>query len=1010
MSLGIIPAIIHQATPSTGNDKGSWATLLLPAYETLSAITVGGSSYQKRSFSQSDGPVEQFINMSLGADGLRPSLRTPQQVIVEISNWLSLVGSIVIILHIPKVIKQVPTQRTRMLIIMFTAISNTGFALANVITDLTSATAYLPCSVSAWCYIFFQLLTCSLVIVSTFRLCGVFLFKQQRPFPTKAIILCPLLAFILASTPAVAGQYAFDPCGHYCWFRLEEVVNCRVRSLWAWFCFYIWMIVFLCILFGSTSFVMIKIAVTVMSSRSALNKVVNAGRDESFVSADLADSPQPPSVSTFERLRSMSQAFTTRTASILSHLSLKHEGHSQAAGQGNQIKNEDIPVSDIRIELTQPEQEMPLAAPSAAHINRMASLGLDSPTLRSEGILAAAVDNASATGIAMPDQTQSLEATRTRSPMQLVPPNNHFDSGGPTPILRSKERPFLLAILRQALYPISISVSGCIQTIVDLTLTTESPNVDAIDYAANIGTSIQGFLFFLVFMFDPAVVQTRQNYRKYLIWKYYVEFYYSLGMPHEGRSFEDAFLQKCRDNLDKPQNVAQFDQLTRPPPYSWSIQYDDLAMPSDFQTAYPLTDSRGRSPSGRTSATAEGRRGSAEGRRGSGPRVGQLNAPFGSSRSNSPSKLRDPPSTIIEDDETPSTTATSLDLSRSGVHDSQDRKSFDFMSRPPITETVARPADYTHLQSIPHPLANEPVPSSSPSTSVESFSASSDPPMSLSIVVPSDATRTKPEGEGQDAEMDTSLTPASPEEPSHLSFVRSGGRATWPRSSAPALNTSISFSSSDGDDIVDAFGISKVSDHSRQYSLRAPQAGDVLTFQKLDRVTTIGGSDLRTPHRIYRPSMASSNSRRRTMATMRGSSKSSSLGNMLNLSSPLRFLSSGPSSNKDQPHVAGGEQNQEYQLQLSDRGVGEQGRYQCHFHFPRMAYLMHQIVRLLYIPREARLPPIPNPFSTVSRSQACEEMDTRTRTPSVRQRQDDEELWLDMVTSPDHGGRVARAE
>lgn len=56
------------------------------------------------------------------------------QSIANVANWLSLVGSLLIIVHIPRVTRHVPSQKKRMLIILFTAFSNTGFAIANIIT------------------------------------------------------------------------------------------------------------------------------------------------------------------------------------------------------------------------------------------------------------------------------------------------------------------------------------------------------------------------------------------------------------------------------------------------------------------------------------------------------------------------------------------------------------------------------------------------------------------------------------------------------------------------------------------------------------------------------------------------------------------------------------------------------------------------------------------------------------------------------------------------------------
>lgn len=141
MSLGIAPAIIHQATSPTGNDKGSW-TSLFSSYATSSIIGGGwGSSCQKRSLPLFDEPMKHYEDMIMESDSLRPSLLLGAQIVVEVSNWLSLLGSLAIILHVPHVVKQVPAQRTRMLIILFTAFSNLGFAISNVVTGtrLTSS-------------------------------------------------------------------------------------------------------------------------------------------------------------------------------------------------------------------------------------------------------------------------------------------------------------------------------------------------------------------------------------------------------------------------------------------------------------------------------------------------------------------------------------------------------------------------------------------------------------------------------------------------------------------------------------------------------------------------------------------------------------------------------------------------------------------------------------------------------------------------------------------------------
>ncbi|KAF9946868.1 hypothetical protein BGZ65_009325, partial [Modicella reniformis] len=415
----------------------------------------------------------------------KEDLTRPTLALAVAANWLSVIGSLIIILYIPQVIQRVPSQRKRMLIVLFTAISNFGFSFVNIITDYADAITYLPCSVSAWCYVFFQLLTCTLVTVSTFRLCGVFLFTERRSIPSKYIALCPLVAFVLATMPAAFKQYDFNECAHYCWFEpVPGQKGCRIISLWAWLCYYTWMIVLLSILLGSTLFVLSKIAITVMNSRWNLKQVV----DQSFnpVTNDATPTPARSNLSTF---------------------------HNE--------------------------------------------------------------------GIQTRENQQPTGTTRLNNEQQTFIRNT-------TSIPRTNERLFLLAIFRQALYPISISVTGGIQIAVDVTLSDFMAYNGTLDYVANIATSIQGFLFFLVFMFDPAVMQMHRHWRKYMIWKYYVEFYYSLEMPREGRDFEDRFMERCQ-TLNQPGSEVKFDLLTKPPPYSWSLQYDDLAMPSDFQTTYPLT-------------------------------------------------------------------------------------------------------------------------------------------------------------------------------------------------------------------------------------------------------------------------------------------------------------------------------------------------------------------------------------------------------------------------------------
>ncbi|KAG0027082.1 hypothetical protein BGZ82_009161 [Podila clonocystis] len=194
----------------------------------------------------------------------------------------------------------------------------------------------------------------------------------------------------------------------------------------------------------------------------------------------------------------------------------------------------------------------------------LSPFGLDSPTLRSEGILADVLPTTNPTGA-------------------VDIPFSSIESGED---LRARERPFVVAILRQALYPVSISLSGCVQIFVDLTLSSGAPKEIDLGYAANLITSIQGFLFFVVFLFDPAVVKTRRHWRKYMVWKYYVEFYFSMGMLQEGNDFEVKFMEHCRQ-ISTRQPVVSW--LMKPPSYSWSNQYDYDAMAPEFLTGPHVT-------------------------------------------------------------------------------------------------------------------------------------------------------------------------------------------------------------------------------------------------------------------------------------------------------------------------------------------------------------------------------------------------------------------------------------
>ncbi|KAF9585456.1 hypothetical protein BGW38_002319 [Lunasporangiospora selenospora] len=552
----------------------------------------------------------------------RPDFR-PNLTLVMISNVLSLVGSLIIILHIPRVTHRVPTQTKRMLIILFTAISNFGFALSNV------ATGNMSMALTSGEEVFFQLLTCMLVIVGTFRLCGVFLFQSRRSVPSRYILLCPLFAFILATTPAIAGQYGFDDCGNYCWFKVNpNAIDCKVRSLWAWLCFYAWMILFLATLFASTLFVMAKIAISVIISRKDLKRVAhqtlqdsitssNSGQEPSYSNAmtnhsitndaltvngrSLSQGEQSPRTpSTFQHLRSMSATIQSRTARILSF------GRSNPPHQEQEPGTHLVPVTPPTVVCSTPS-EPPLEPIESAPISR----SLDIPALRREVLpmpertFSSSSIISSSVAVNSPQLTSSVSATTTAAAVATAAATgshsleanmsrgNTLDISDTPAVLRAKERSFVIAIFRQSLYPISISVSGCIQIFADLTLTINPDYINVLDYTATVATSIQGFLFFMVFMFDPAVLQTRRHWRKYIAWRYYVEFYFGMGMVAEGKEFTARFLEQVQRLEPKEYeriDPAVLDRFLRPPSYSWFMQYFDeqVTRPSEFQTSYPL--------------------------------------------------------------------------------------------------------------------------------------------------------------------------------------------------------------------------------------------------------------------------------------------------------------------------------------------------------------------------------------------------------------------------------------
>ncbi|KAF9159433.1 hypothetical protein DFQ26_006529 [Actinomortierella ambigua] len=474
-----------------------------------------------------------------------PHMSRPQVVSVYIANSLSVFGSGVILIMARCIMRAVPSHRSRLWLITATALSNFGFALANLITDLADTTTTLPCVFSAWCYIFFQLLTCTLVIVSTFRLCGTFLFKHSHRIPNWTIALCPSIAFILATVPAAASQFDFDACAQYCWYKVEQnPPECTNRSAWSWVTFYGWMIIFLSTLFFSTILVLLKIIRMRARSRAELRRF-NRHSASTLATLSCADDPEsgrPHSLTGAHRLPAWN--FWKKPS-------------SQTAVRGTH-PNANTGASATAT--TTPEFITGLPAGLAAQYE-----GTNHD------------DNADT-------NTSTTTTTGVRSLSAISPRQNALDMAAALAQRREAEYWFLFAILRQALYPITITASGCIQIFVDLTLNDETAKRSTFETAATVATSIQGFLFFFVFLFDPAVAQWRRMWKEYAVWKWYVEFYFSLGMPQEGKDFEDQFLANCHEHLDKDPSLARF---LRPPAYAWSCSYQRYLATNQQTTSQP---------------------------------------------------------------------------------------------------------------------------------------------------------------------------------------------------------------------------------------------------------------------------------------------------------------------------------------------------------------------------------------------------------------------------------------
>ena len=697
-----------------------------------------------------------------------------------------------------------------------------------------------------------------------------FLFAERRTIPSKYIAFCPLIAFVLATVPALFRQLNYNECGHYCWFEpAPRQPDCRVRSLWAWLCYYAWMILILTILLGSTLAVLGKIAMSVMHARWDLKQFSN----QPFSPAAGDATSQVTTLSTVGTLRTLSQHLQSRITSALSSASQQRVSSKSGSQQ------EDSQVSKG----------------SGTTASTMVDCGL--PTLDNEAIHTSGSSDIHPQTLANPQ------------PVRITQPTSNTQRMGGTSASRTNERSFLVAILRQAFYPISISVCGCIQIIVDVTMVNIWDYQSSVEYAANIATSVQGFLFFLVFMFDPAVIQTRRQWRKYMIWKYYIEFYYSLGMPQEGREFEDRFMERCQV-LNRPGNEATFDLLAKPPSYSWSLQYDDLAMPSDFQTAYPLTNVR---PALNTEPYTQS--------------PSTLHNPDSLLTSHSALEQTSNATGIKRAEYTPSFPNPSSDTTRQH-HDKQDMSIYPTMTTDTPSKVVVGESASMAIPSL-HPAELE----AEQGTSKELMDKSD---VSEVDQITSQSSRTR---------QPSTITAYTHEDnASHIlpAFqTRSHDDGNAPRRSRRPSRQKRDWLDLSDSELDDIGPLDSESDDDmdleraprRKITLTASQPGDVLSFTKLSRVATIGGSN---NMRRFRPMPERTSNSSAGLSTLVPSSIDSSGS----LRSRLRLLVK-PSRRDRDPIMY---------------------EYQTQFRHPKCAYIMHQIVRLVYIPREARLPPILNPF------------------------------------------------
>ncbi|KAG0234772.1 hypothetical protein BGW42_006235 [Actinomortierella wolfii] len=359
-------------------------------------------------------------------------MNRPQLATVYFANCLSMVSSVAIIVVARWVIRAVPSHRARLWLVMATALSNFGFSIANLITDMADTATTLPCAVSAWCYI--------IRMRARSR-------AELRRFHRMS-----------ESTFASLGRSS-NGSGS------DDMLDAHRSSAWS---------------FGHN---------VAQNSSHDINITPNTALHPT-ISTTTENTAHQPSGGR-DALNNMSNS----------------NGHPVDTSAATPPDHVQIEVPQV---LTAAQH-----SPSLARLNRV-----------------------------------EMVANLTQR--------------------REEESSFLFAILRQALYPISITASGCIQIFVDLTLNDETPKRSTFETAATVVTNLQGFLFFLVFLFDPAVAQWRRMWREYVVWKWYIEYYFSLGMPQEGKDFEDRFLANCQEHLDEDPTLARF---LRPPAYAWSHSY-----------------------------------------------------------------------------------------------------------------------------------------------------------------------------------------------------------------------------------------------------------------------------------------------------------------------------------------------------------------------------------------------------------------------------------------------------